>query len=279
MPLVYLALHIVLLALLTGLVSWIYQRSRSSLYLGLVVSSLALTQALFLAFPEFLANLTGWADLVFFSEFYVHIAWTLLVASFFSTESRATKIRLFCMSTALLVLAGYASHWLVFQTTTPPGYCDPQGVWRQSTKASCSAAATATALNQLSIPINQREMGRLCLTHPRRGTTVLGMYRGLSLGAGRHGYQVYFVHLTPNQLAKLQPPAILTVGFTSQSDPKLRERHQQSWREGEQHSVVWLGFSKDGEYAYIGDPSVGRERWPMRDFRSLWTGWALVIKR
>jgi hypothetical protein len=162
----------------------------------------------------------------------------------------------------------------------PPHCTDvwTDGVSRQSTDATCSAAAAATLLRAHDIPATEREMAELCLTR-RQGTNWQGLYRGLKLKTAGTPWDVEVFHCNLRELqATLSGPAILTVQLgPNQTDQRYIDDF--GWIPGLSHSAVLFRFSPDGLLVEMGDPSVGREEWSTDDLRILWTGKGMRLVR
>lgn len=138
----------------------------------------------------------------------------------------------------------------------------------QTSQASCSPAAAATLLAAYGIKSSEPEMALLCLTS-RRGTDMLGLYRGLKIKSDRTPWDVYMFDNATIEDLRGVGPVLLSVELR---DRRL-ERHVETWGwlPGVPHSIVLLGFIDDQTVA-IGDPSVGREIWKVDDLRLLWHG-------
>jgi len=151
-----------------------------------------------------------------------------------------------------------------------------KGVCRQTTGASCGAAAAATVLAAHGIAASEAEMADLCLT--RIGTSRLGLYRGLKLKTAETGYRV---EVFSGDVAKLRAkvadgPVILFVGLRRGLRADPRYARNWGWTPGLRHVVVLFGF-KEGGFIEVGDPSVGRERWRTRALDVLWDGQGLQL--
>lgn len=191
-----------------------------------------------------------------------------------------------CTTSIVLIIAGVYSV-MFFIPRTPPECGDewfdapPPAVWpvcHQTTKHTCSAAASATILNTLGIEASEQEMARLCLT--RSGTTWLGLYHGLSTKLLYTDYRTDFFEGDISSLEEIAAnhPALLCCRL----DPDVAELIPEyvtngGWIPGTAHSVVYFG--KYRGLHIIGDPSVGYEAWGDKDLSALWTGQGLRITR
>jgi predicted double-glycine peptidase len=177
----------------------------------------------------------------------------------------------------LMLLCAYQSHgWL---PADPPPLDDrwKEGVCRQTSSASCSAAAAATLLRAHGIDAGEAEMARLCLTRPS-GTSMLGLYRGLKLKCTDAGWEVQPFRADVDGLRRESGPVILSVRLDAGPEIDPRYARDWGWAPGVAHTVVLFGFDADGK-PQIGDPAVGRERWSARDLRALWHGDAIRLVR
>jgi hypothetical protein len=145
----------------------------------------------------------------------------------------------------------------------------------QTSPATCSPAAAATLLREHGITATESEMAALCLTTPR-GTTALGLYRGLKLKAAGTSWDVEPFQLDPAGLRKLDGPAVLNVRLDRGRGVDPRYERLWGWTPGVSHTVVFLGFADDGKVD-IGDPAIGREQWFEGDLRVLWHGEGLRL--
>ncbi|HUG17664.1 MAG TPA: cysteine peptidase family C39 domain-containing protein [Planctomycetaceae bacterium] len=149
-------------------------------------------------------------------------------------------------------------------------------VCRQTSETSCSAAAAATLLRLHGIVSTEQEMAELCLTQSR-GTSWQGLYRGLCLKTIGTDLEVEVLSCSARDLVVLnKSPLILVVGIPKgvAVDPIYTEEYQ--WGVGDLHSVVFLGFERDGS-ARIADPEVGVETWSWEDLNVLVRGRAIRL--
>ncbi len=179
----------------------------------------------------------------------------------------------------ILMLWGLAAvqAWHVAWAKPPPLGQVRQGlVWRQTTQASCSAAAAATLLGWYGIDSSEAEMARLCLT-TRQGTRTLGVYRGLLLKAGdSHTIETY---TGPAEGLRdfATSPVLINVGLDPE-DVLVDSRYTTDWgwRPGIRHTVVVFAFLPSGQLV-VGDPAVGMEFWSYRTLEILWQGEAIKL--
>ena len=177
-----------------------------------------------------------------------------------------------------LMLCALRSYGLAFGGPPPLGEDRwKDGVCRQTSAASCSAAAAATLLRAYGIDATEAEMAQLCLTR-EAGTTMHGLYRGLKLKTYRTPWRVEAFRYDVEGLRREPGPVVLTVRLDP--GPGIDERYERlwGWAPGVRHTVVFFGFQDDGK-TDIGDPAVGREHWRTEDVRVLWHGEGIRLVR
>jgi hypothetical protein len=94
-----------------------------------------------------------------------------------------------------VIALGFAGLFALFQPLLgrPPAchnVWDDDGICRQTSQRTCSAACAATLLRFHGIDATEQEMAELCLS--RKGTTWRGMYRGLKLKTAKSPFSVSF---------------------------------------------------------------------------------------
>lgn len=286
MPWTYLVLRVVWTALLIGVVVAVARRRRRVAVgiAGVTVAVLLPLQLLALRFPWVVADLTGWADVVFFAELYPELAALAGTAALLGQRERGARIRTGVLTAALGGVAVYALAPLAPPAEAfPPGRVDADGVVRQTRPSSCAAAAAATLLRAEGIDPQASEaaLAELCLTDPRAGTRDLGLFRGLARAAPER--RVRFTQPGLDGLRARGRPAVIFVGASrDRADDALYRVlvDECGWAAGVEHAVVCYGLEpgrpgEDVEVALIGDPRYGFERWGITHFRALWTGLAL----
>lgn len=151
-------------------------------------------------------------------------------------------------------------------------------VCRQTSHATCSAAAAVTLLKLHGISSNETEMAQLCFSS-EYGTTKFGLYRGLKIKT--EGTEWEPRPLPMNMDALLTGglcPAIISVRINVGQQVDPRYQRDWGWEPGVSHTVVLLGFSEDGKVD-IADPSVGKEQWEVQGIRDLWKGQGFYLAR
>jgi predicted double-glycine peptidase len=161
------------------------------------------------------------------------------------------------------------------------GVVDRAGICRQTTDDSCSAASAVMLLHQQKIVATESEMADLCLTRSEKGTSLLGLYRGLAIKAASGGLRPQVVRLgTPERLLLLKQPAILNVGLKSDTPPDIAKKMQgYGWNFGSWHTIFLLKTDPNGKAITVFDPSNGKERWPIEGLEYIWDGNALILTR
>jgi hypothetical protein len=175
----------------------------------------------------------------------------------------------------LALLCLYQSYGVLPGNPPPLDERWTDGVCRQTSSASCSAAAAATLLRAYDIDTTEAEMAELCLTR-QGGTPMLGLYRGLKLKTAGTGQRVQTFRGDLATLHAETRPVILSVRLDRRPGVDPRYEQQWGWAPGVAHSVVFFGFRADGK-AEIGDPAVGREHWRVQDLEVLWHGEGLRL--
>ena len=142
------------------------------------------------------------------------------------------------------------------------------GVCRQSTHDTCSAAAAATLLRMHKIETTEQEMAKLCIT--RKGTSWLGLYRGMKLKTEGTDWDVEVFSADADQLRQNKSyPAIVFMRLTAQVADRHPEYETAGWIVGTSHSTVLMEMDTEG-LCTMGDPSIGRELMPLEDFKQLY---------
>ena len=181
----------------------------------------------------------------------------------------------------------------IIQPVIRPVQCSAKTLWlsqevcHQSGSVTCSPAAAATLLRASGIEAEESQLAEWCLTDSM-GTTSLGLWRGLRLAtAGTHWepqvMDVTLDDLTGENARTYIFPCLVVVGFPRfgiAGAPEIASKYveQYGWPRGFRHSVVLFGPADDGKMD-VGDPSIGRERWAMKDLEVLWRGEALRLVR
>lgn len=177
----------------------------------------------------------------------------------------------------LLLLCLYQSYGFLLHRPPPLDDRWKNGVCRQTSPASCSAAAAATLLRAHGIAATESEMAHLCLTRPG-GTPMHGLYRGLKLKTAGRGWYVQAFRGDVASLRNERGPVLLSVRLDRRDDVDPRYEQQWGWTPGVAHTVVFYGFRPDGK-TDVGDPAVGLEHWRVQDLDVLWHGEGIRLVR
>jgi hypothetical protein len=171
----------------------------------------------------------------------------------------------------LVVLSWTGTGRLLLRSPPPLGNrWTSRDICRQTSNASCSAAAAATFLYACGIRSTEPEMADLCLTRSD-GTTMLGLYRGLKLKTAGTGWKlVPIADQSIDDLRQMTGPILLSVELLP-GEPLAARYEQWGWGVGSPHSVVLFRFLPNNQID-IGDPDTGRERWSLEDLEVLWHG-------
>jgi len=237
-------------------------------------------------FPWVLANVTQWPDLLFLLDAWLPIALLVAASALLAQPAGTARLRTGLLA-ALLVSAAVWTQGRALQALPSLADAGPRvrtGVVLQSAPSSCGAAAAATLLRALALDpsATEADLAARCRTDPRRGTSDLGLFRGLRLSAPRRAVRFTWPGL--DSLRARRTPCLVFAGLDegAATSPEHRAvlRDQCGWSEGVSHAVVFYEITRDaeGDCAWIGDPRIGRERWPLVDFAALWSGMALVVE-
>ena len=260
---------------------------------GLAIATVLLT----LFYIRFVWDDIRLARLLPFSNLVVVGNWLPLASTFLAgvVWRRIRHWRRVVAVGALWIAAGYAAatpllatmfeinRVFPFVTRARPPVCEDNWTPRreaclQTTPATCTPACAATLLSLHGIQVTEREMARLCLT-THRGTNWTGLFRALKLKTHDSRYDVRVLSgSSRNLLATLRTPAILSVGLPMDTPPNSYYRTKWVWNPGEEHSVILLGFSKEGLLQIIDpDPRIIYENWHPRDLEVLWRGQGMML--
>lgn len=187
--------------------------------------------------------------------------------------------------TLMVVLLGGASLtavlWPVLSIAVRPAPAGgdnwAHGVAMQTSWATCSPAAAATLLRASGIDKSEADMIPLCLTDGS-GTPTLGLYRGIKLVAEQHHRDAQVLDESLDELLAADDWPVLLAVKLPVGTPDRRYAEKWGWIPGMGHSVVVLGSAGD-DRIWVGDPSVGLERWSRHDLEVLWHGDGMRLLR
>lgn len=233
-------------------------------FTGTVIACLVVIAGWFYAWQitDLSLRLVPWDDAVFFDRLPLYVAIVLLLAVCRRGIERGSTRTLIAVVVA--VFATYsmiemsAGVWLPLFAAGLSADTDGGVTVMQSTGWSCGAAALAWAARARGLHVSERQMARLAVTAPLRGTKTRGMLRALhTIGldaAVRRG-------ATWEDLAAAGTPVIAgwklsrTIG----------------------HAVVVLEMS-DGQVT-VGDPLLGEQTYDRAEFLADWDREMIVIRR
>jgi Peptidase C39 family len=190
-----------------------------------------------------------------------------------------TRLRRSFISVALIFTALFASWRMLIERRAPTQYDYRSGGWvLQTTQASCSPSSAANLLKHYGIRVVEAEMVDRCLT-TSRGTTRLGLYRGLKRTLAGTPFDVRPFWPTTEELLSRSEPAIIFVMLNSSEGIDPRYVRDWGWRVGLKHVVVLTG--REGpDHVRVIDPAVGEEVWEIASLNLLFQGEAVeIVKR
>jgi hypothetical protein len=265
-----------LTALLFRLAVWVGNRAPRRVAIPLALAGLALIvlHAIILLDNPLLAWLLPVSSLAVVGN-WAPLGAGWLAGFVWSHGSRPAWRKLLIVALLLAVTVTHAYAWML---GAPPrcGNVWTDGVCRQTSESSCSAAAAATMLRAYGIPATEGEMARLCLTR-KTGTTSLGLYRGLKLKTQGTPFDVETFSWTLDELRRKPPgPVVLHVRLDKGATDDPRYEEDWGWTVGRGHAVVLFRFLDNG-LVEMGDPDTGREPWRVADLEVLWHGTGLRL--
>jgi hypothetical protein len=181
------------------------------------------------------------------------------------------------------VLGGFASFAVLLPLAGQAPPCGKQwadfGGCQQTTPYTCSPASAATLLQLHGIAATEQEMAELCLT--RRGTSWLGLYRGLKLKTQGTAWDVELVRCSATEVSQhTDRPMIMEVGLEADTPIDAAFRSEFGWVPGVRHSVVLLASTDRRLHVLDPSPQIGREEWNDESLHLLWRGHGLrLVKR
>jgi hypothetical protein len=237
---------------------------RTATAIAIVGAGLLVAHALWLNGNPWFTRMVPAADAIVSTNFSPLFVALLVAAAWRRMTVRWQRWLMVLVLASVCVLQAYGPLFGRVPVAKPPRIAN--GVHRQSTSSTCSAAAAATLLGAIGIDATEQEMIELCLTR-ESGTLQLGLYRGLRRKAP--GARVEILNNDLPAIGSSPVPVIVSLGSATPGWRLLERRLG--------HSVVILSRDAEGRYD-IADPVTGG-RYPMREvqFRRLWTGEAMRV--
>lgn len=188
-----------------------------------------------------------------------------------------------------LMAAGWSTvAWHVFPQDLTGSDRYLNGTCLQSTPATCSACSAVTILGLHGIQTNEQEMARLCLTSGR-GTTLLGIYRGLNLKTEGTHYRTRIRHISLDEVVRQRRfPLLVPLRQQFASTTQLFPAEQSVFAfltkllGPTDHCVVLLGFDEADQKIMMADPAnflVNPVRMSISDLRDVWLDEGFEIVR
>jgi hypothetical protein len=196
----------------------------------------------------------------------------IFLAGFLLANDRIPTYRKWPVAVVIAGLGIYFAGAPIYNTPPPSHERWAGDVCLQTSFATCLPASAATLLRHHNIEGSEHELAQLSLTS-RKGTSLLGIYRGLGLKVADEPFHVILERATFAEIQQTEHlPRILIVMLTPEVDA-LDPRYAQKWgwTVGQAHAVVLLGFEADGR-PLIADPSVGVEHWSRDGLKHLYDG-------
>lgn len=232
--------------------------------------------------PDIWVRILPWRDVLFVSNLFPIAVAVVTPSLLLRLKTRPQRVR-FAGLAGILFLLTLRETALLFK---PPAaskvtWIDHNGICRQTSRETCSAAALVTLLRRHGIAATEEEMVKLAWTRRDQGTTQLGLCRALSVKAGASdGFRATIKHIDADRLIALGKPAVITVGLGRLANSKEAQEFGAAyeWSPGSLHDVTFLGRSetKPG-HVRIGEPDFGLEEWPEEHLRYLYRGFALML--
>lgn len=271
-----LILAVVIMLVVSALLGWLGLHLGRRLPRRLAQGSIAVVLAGVVAYSIFLLDslrMAQWlpiANVIVYGNMLVPLCALLIALAWYRLPGPTWQRLVLLVPLGLLAME--RSYWPLFEPLPPLRPSErSNGIHRQTSMSSCSAAASASLLEHIGIHTDEREMAELCRTSVD-GTSTLGIYRGLKIKTRGTAYDVAIYRGPAAGLRARGAEAwcVFNIGVVGALPYPLMP--------GPRHSLALLGFYPDG-VADIADPFVARQRWKPADLDAEWPGWAICIVR
>jgi len=282
---IHLIINILIVAC-SGLAGWrLARRGSRSARMTIVAAALVGVAGFALSRrPDIFTMIFPFSSAVFYADFWYPFAIMMLIPAalrFGRTRFHRIRIALLCLVLFGLSLKPYKSWFLPIQESREH-IMDENGVCRQSTADTCSAAAAVTLLHHYGINSTETEVARLAHTRPGSGTSRLGLFRALKiLTRGKPGMRVRIVRCDGESLLRRNRPAVITVGLTEnpRTEEEIKAATLWNWQPGAVHDVTFLGRDETNPLKIrIGEPEFGLEKWDAGALDFLYKNMAIFIE-
>lgn len=207
-------------------------------------------------------RLIPWDDAIFFDRLPLYAAIVLLLSICVRRlEGRLTRI---AITTIIAIFSLYAVAEIAAPIPLPlfadqlSARTDGPAEVTQSTGWSCGAAALAWIARIHGIPASERQMAKLAVTAPLRGTSTRGMLRALHrVGLDAHVVKPAAWH----DLVAAPKPALIGWELTATVG----------------HSALVLSVDEDREIVEVGDPLSGVMHYERAEFEERWMRDLIVV--
>lgn len=273
-----------LILVLAGTVGWFLSRRKGTALLGIGLSGISCALAVLLAVrPDIVVRLIPYSDMAFYSNFYPMTIALFVPCAFAFVKTRRQRLRMavWCILLFLMSFKPYDYHFFPL-AQSPMTIVDGDGVCRQSSDYTCSAASLVTFLRLYEVDITEADAIEMARTRSGHGTMSLGLFRALSIQA-KHagGYRAAIGHMTTEELLNRNGPAIILVGLPArgQSHAAAAFGRSNNWPTDIYHDVVFLGTDPDhNDRVLIADPDMGLESWPIDHLEYLFRAVAVMYE-
>lgn len=273
-----------LLVAMFAMAGWLLSRKKRTAIAGIGLSGLAASVSVVIAVrPDLIVAVVPYRDLVFYDNLYPLAIVLFVPCVWYFVNSRALRVRmvLWCGLLFAMSLLPYGDHFAP-PVTSGKTHIDADGVCRQSSDFTCSAASVVTLLHAYEVSASEAQVIDLAQTKRGKGTQGLGVYRAIRHYADQiEGRSATIKHIALDELMQRTEPAIILVGLPSRGRTRAASAfgRDNNWPIGIYHDVVFMG--PDPEHAdrvLIADPDMGMERWPVDHLRYLFRGQAVMYE-